>query len=167
MYTCVYLCAAPLFGTAASLGFSASTSTAAAATSAVAPQSAGFTFGGGQTMTTSGLTFGSSSLGAQPQTTNTQTSAALPGFTLPGLPPAAAASTGQPGGFPFGGMQSSSAAAPTLGTGLLTTTSATGFTFGAVPSSTNAANTGLTGLLGTGAQTGSASLFGGVKPGLL
>jgi len=153
----VYLYVALLFGatgSTGSLGFSTAALTAAA-TSAVAPQPAGFTFGGSQM-----AAFGSSTLGTQPQTTSTQTTVALPGFSLPTT---ATAGTGQPGGFQFGGMQSSSAPVPTLGTGSLTTTSTPGFTFGTLPST----GTGLTGLLGTGAQTGTTSLFGGVKPGLL
>lgn len=162
----VYVCIAPLFGAAGSVGsfgFTTAASTAAA-TSAPAPQSAGFVLGGGQTAT-AGLTFGSAALGAQP--TSTQTTAALPVFSLP------TTATGQAGGFQFGGVQPSSAAAPGfgLGAGVLTTSTAgttltTGFTFGAIPGSST--STGPTGLLGTGTagQTGATSLFGGVRPGL-
>ena len=161
---------ASLFGYAASspFSFSAAAATMTTPSAAVAPQPTGFTLAGAQT-TTSGFTFGSTAtLGAQPQTANTQTSAALPAFSLP----TTAAGTGQPGGFQFGAVQSSAvsaAAAPSfgLGVGLQTTsavgvTSTSGFTFSAVPAS----GTGLTGLLGAGGQTGPSSLFAGAKPGL-
>ena len=164
----VHLCVASLFGAAGSAGtFSFSTTTAAAAApSAAAPQPAGFTPGGGQTAT-SGLAFGSATLGVQPQTASTQAGASLPGFSLPTT---ATAGTGQAGGFQFGGVQSTCAAPPSFGIapGLLTTsaastTSAAGFTFSTIP--VPSTSTGPTGLLGTGGQTGATSLFG-IRPGL-
>jgi len=121
---------------------------------------AGFTCDGGQT-TTSGLTFGSTTLITQPHTTSTQTSAALSVFSLP-----TTASTGQPGVGQFTGVPASKLAAAAV-PGFTVATSAAGVTFDAlqVPSTT----TGLSELLGTvtDGQTGSTSLLSGVKRGLL
>ena len=137
-----------------------------ASTTAVAPQlSAGFTPAVGQT-STFGLPFGAQSLGTQPQNTTAQTGATLPpAFNLS----AAAASTGQSGGFQFAaGAQlapASSAGGINLGAGG-TTTTASGFTFSAVPAASAGpaglmvpANMGPAGLMGP-ANIGPAGLMG-------
>jgi len=160
---CVYI--ASLFGapaSAGSFGF-ATTTPAGTLSAAAAAQPSGFMAANTQP-SMPGFTFGVATLGSQPQTSSTQTTAAF------GLQ-TAAASTAQSGGFQLGAVQPSSSAAAAaapggfgLGAGLLTsaaTTSAGGYMFGAVPST----STGFTGLLGNTTQTGTSSLFATAKPG--